>query len=334
MNEMPHRTVFGVPAVLTGSEIAVLVEDLSELWKLTYDRPAADLASDLELCRKFFDPLARGGTLRDRLASLPRTPAKIRRASYSQPLVVDVGAGACIIGIEGRLLLDVLQQATSEDFFVLSPSVVSDMERTALDKYREWSTARLRQVVAMRTGKANEVMQAISAGLVIALLVNRSDSPDRAIPKLSADSPEGSSLNSAIYNGAERFAEMVSRSKSARSVGEKSLKGGYGLSEASRRLAHRLVTDRRKGGDFIYVAPDYKDEVIAYLANDLARRATLTEEVFDKALDALVSGFRETADMLAHRSLIFERPAETRKLQAAFTSAFIEARANHERGDG
>ncbi|MFE7380588.1 hypothetical protein ACFU9F_09510 [Streptomyces zhihengii] len=205
------------------------------------------------------------------------------------------------------------------------------MERRALDKYREWSTARLNQVVALRSGKATEVMQAISVGLVIALLVNRSDSPERAIPKLSTDSPEGRRLNSAIYSGAERFAEVVMPNKGSRSAGERSLKGGYGLSEARRRLAHRLVTDKRSSGEFVHVAAEYKDEVILYIAADLARRSSLAEEALPEAFDALIAGFRETGDALAHGSLIFERPADTRRLKTQFISAFAEARARNER---
>ncbi|MER6416518.1 hypothetical protein [Streptomyces humidus] len=331
MNPTGHRTVFGIPAVLTGPEISVIAEDLTALWKLTYGSPPKDLESDLELCRKFFDPLTRGGTLRERLASLEKTPMKIRRASYTRPLVIDVGSDSCIVGVEARLFLDLLQEVAEEDYFVLSPSSIAVMEGRALDKYREWSTARLNQVVALRSGKAIEVMQAISVGLVIALLVNRSDAPERAMPKLSMDSPEGRRLNSAIYSGAERFAEMVMRNKSSRSAGERSLKGGYGLSEARRRLAHRLVTDKRSGGEFVHVSPEHKEEVILYLAADLARRSSLTEDSLAGAFDALILGFRETGDALAHGSLIFERPADTRRLKTQFISAFAEARARNER---
>ncbi|MFJ8140150.1 hypothetical protein [Streptomyces sp. NPDC096013] len=232
--------------------------------------------------------------------------------------------------MEARVLLSLLKEKDLEEGHVfLLPSEVSDMERRALSKYRAWATARLNQVVALRSGKAIEVMQAVSVGLVIALLINRSDDPDRAIPKLSKETPAGKQVNEAIYAGAERFASTLVPTRSERSAEEKRLKGGYGLSEAGRRLAHRLVTIKRPGGeDLIHIAQSNRDEVVRFLGFDLARRPGLTSKVLSEAFDELVLAFRAEAGKLAHRSMVFERAADTRNLKTDLVAAFDEARAN------
>ncbi|MFD7715432.1 hypothetical protein [Streptomyces sp. NPDC059814] len=323
------RAIFGVPLVLTKGEATAIRRDLDRLWTQCYSEPSGDLEADLDLCRRFFDPLARGGTLRDRLAELSAAPREVIQAGYVEPLVTDVGGGVLLVGVEARVLLWLLDTKDLDDGHIfLSPAEVAAMERMALDKYRAWSTARLNQVVALRSGRAAEVMQAVSVGLVIALLINRSDAPERAIPKMSKETPAGKQVNEAIYAGAERFAAVVVPKRSERSAEERRLKGGYGLSEASRRLAHRLVTIKRPGGeDLIHIAQISRPEVVRFLGLDLARRAGLTSNVLETAFDELIRAFRAEAGELAHRSMIFERAADTRRLKSDLMAAFDEARA-------
>ncbi|MGW7336645.1 hypothetical protein [Streptomyces sp. NPDC054808] len=323
------RSIFGVPLVLTKAEANAIKRDLDRLWTLCYGEPSDDLEADLDLCRRFFDPLARGRTLRDRLAQLPAAPKEVLQAGYGEPLVTDAGGEALLVGVEARALLWLLDTKDLDDGHVfLSPADVAAMERMALSKYRAWSTARLNQVVALRSGRAAEVMQAVSVGLVIALLINRSDAPERAIPKLSKETLAGKQVNEAIYAGAERFTAIVVPKRGERSAEERRLKGGYGLSEASRRLAHRLVTIKRPGGeDLIHIAQSSRSEVVRFLGFDLARRAGLTSEVLATAFDELVLAFRAEAGKLAHRSMVFERAADTRRLKLDLVDAFDEARA-------
>lgn len=323
------RAVFGVPLVLTKGEASAIGRDLDRLWRLCYGESSDDLAADLDLCRRFFDPLARGGTLRDRLAQLPVAPREVLQAGYVEPLVTDVGGGVLLVGVEARILLWLLGSKDHDDGHVfLAPAEVAAMERMALEKYRAWSTARLNQVVALRSGRASEVMQAVSVGLVIALLINRSDAPDRAIPKMSKETLAGKQVNEAIYAGAERFAAIVVPKRGERSAEERRLKGGYGLSEASRRLAHRLVTIKQpEGEDLVHIAQSDRAEVVRFLGFDLARRAGLTSTILTTAFDELVHAFRAEAGNLAHRSMVFERAADTRRLKSDLVAAFDEARA-------
>ena len=326
------RDVFGVPAVLTGNECAALIRDLTELWRLTYGQAPGDVNDDLQLCRRLFDPLARGQTLRDRLGQLQRTPSHLVRNSHllGEPLVLDAGEQTLIVGIEARLLLDLLQKHDMGDHVVIGQADVAAAEHRALSIYRSWTMGRLNQVIALRSGRGKEVMQAISVGLVLALLVNRSDTSDRAVAQLDHATTDGKQVDDAIHAGAERFAEMVSRTRGSRSANEQKLKSGYPLTEARRRLAHRLIVvpvPQDKGAR-LYVPAQYRNEVVEFLGRDLARRATLTETTLGEAFDQLVSAFRAAAGRLAERSMVFDRSADTRTLRQDLLMAFTEARTS------
>jgi hypothetical protein len=326
------RDIFGVPVVLSGEEVTSLIRDLTVLWKTTYGESPKELEADLQQCRRFFDPLARGHTLRERLSRLQPAPRDLRRSTMLQrePLVVNAGDGVMIVGIEARLLLELLEQEdVSDDHVVLSAAQVAAAERRALGIYRGWSLSRLDQVIALRSGQGREVMQAISVGLVLALLVNRSDTPERAVVRWDHTTPDGRKVDVALHAGAERFAEVISGGRGSRSRGEQRLKGGYAISEARRRLAHRLavVPDRSSGGELLFVPQEHRGEVISFLGRDLARRSGLSDDTLRVGLDQLVLAFRAAAGSLANRAMVFERPADTRSLKHEILASFQQARS-------
>ncbi|GIF68772.1 hypothetical protein Ais01nite_68070 [Asanoa ishikariensis] len=242
--------------------------------------------------------------------------------------MTDVGEGALIIGVEGRLVFEILKQEDlSDGHVVLSQSVTSAAEREALNLYRDWSSGRLVQVVELRTGQGREVMQAIAVGLAISILVNRSDSPERAVPQWDNRDPEGGPLNRAIFAGAERFAELVSGNRRGRSQHQQQLISGYALTEARRRLAHRLVIEKRdheKGR--LYIPQKYRHDVVAFLGRDLARRPSLNHDRLASAFDQLVAAFRASAGQLAYESVAFDRPADTHALRGQLLDAFDKSR--------
>ncbi|MFB9924954.1 hypothetical protein ACFORO_26315 [Amycolatopsis halotolerans] len=216
------------------------------------------------------------------------------------------------------------RQDLSKGHLVFPSADVSAIEQKALEVYRGWARGRLNQVIALQMGRGAEVLQAISVGLVIALLVNRSDSAERAVIRWDHDTPEGKQIDKAIHAGAERFASVISGSRGGRSAGEQRLKGGYALSEARRRLAHRLAVepDSKSGGERLYVPAEHRDEVVRFLANDLARRPSLSLEKLALAFDQLVKEFRSIAGQLAHRSMVFERAADTGTLKKQLQEVF------------
>ncbi|MFI2237567.1 hypothetical protein [Streptomyces chrestomyceticus] len=324
------QRVFGVPAILTGDECVALIRDLTQLWHLSYGKAPGALEVDLAMCKRFFDPVARGHSLRDRLGQLPATPADLlrRAGQYGEPLVIQVGDNVSLVGIEARLMLELLEeQYAGDDHLVLTLADIESAERRAMELYRAWSMARLNQVVALRRGQGSEVMQAIAVGVVIALLVNRSDTEDRAVVRWHHSTADGQQVDSAIFAGAEAFAAEVSRNRSSRAAGEQRLKGGYALSEARRRLANQLVVapNGKDGGELLYIPARHRTEVTAFLGRDLARRPRLTQAVLASAFDALVSAYRGAAGQLAHRGMVFERSTDTRSLKEELLREFSTA---------
>jgi hypothetical protein len=322
---------FGVPNILASSEAKTLHKSLSALWELTYGSKPAALSNDVQLCRRFFDPLARGQTLRERLSSLITTPPALLRTlkEFGPPLIYDAGAGTLLLGLEGRLLIDALDRRLGDrSVVVISDPEIAQMEHVALQMYRQWATARLTQVIDLRDGRGREVMQAVAVGVALALLVNRSDTPDRAVLSQGRETLDGKDVNRAVFAGAEEFATIISGGRRGRSADEQKLKGGYGLSEARRRLAHRLTMVRREaqGHQAFYIPNQFRSEVIAFLGRDLARRPTLSGPNLEMAFDSLVSAFRAKAESLAHRSMVFERAGDTLDLRDELLEAFEMAR--------
>ncbi|WP_158224197.1 hypothetical protein [Micromonospora wenchangensis] len=243
--------------------------------------------------------------------------------------MTDVGEGTLLVGAEARIVLEILMhEDLSDGLVVLSQSVTAAAEREALELYREWSTGRLVQVVKLRTGQGREVMQAIAVGLTLSILVNRSDTPERAVPQWDNRDPEGGPLNRAIFAGAERFAELISGNSRGRSQHQQQLVSGYALTEARRRLAHRMVIEKRgreKRG-CLYIPQSYRDDVVTFLGRDLARRPSLSHDRLASAFDQLVAAFRASAGQLAYESVAFDRPAETHLLRGKLLNAFDHAR--------
>ncbi|MFZ3557630.1 hypothetical protein [Streptomyces sp. BH055] len=324
------QRVFGIPAILTGDECVALIRDLTQLWHLSYGKTPGMLEADLIMCKRFFDPVARGHSLRDRLSKLPPTPTDLlRRANqYGEPLVTQAGDNVALVGVEARLMLDLLEeQYAGDDHLVLTQADVASVERRAMELYRSWSMARLNQVVALRRGQGSEVMQAIAVGVVIALLVNRSDTEERAVVRWHHSTANGQQVDSAIFAGAEAFAAEVSRNRSGRAAGEQRLKGGYALSEARRRLADQLVVapNGKDGGELLFIPARHRNEVVEFLGRDLARRPRLTLPILSSAFDALVGAYRGAAGQLAHRGMVFERSTDTRSLKEKLLREFSSA---------
>jgi hypothetical protein len=329
--QSPARTVFGVPAVLTHAECAILLQDLTTLWGICYEAPISSLDDDLERCREFFNPIARGQTLRARLSQLESPPADLatRLASYGEPLVLDAGEGGLLVGVEARLLIELLRTRQARAGHIVLPDTeISALQYRALGLYRAWALGRLRQVIDLRSGRGKEPMQPIAVGIVLAILVNRSTTADRAVVQHDHDSADGQDVDPAIHAGANAFAAMIGTSSRGRSTSEQRLKGGYALTEARRRLAHRLALSAgsRPGEKLIFVPDVHVAEVVAFLGADLARRRSLTAAKLELAFDELARAFRAKAKALAYRSMVFDRPAETVDLRNRLLDSFTAAR--------
>jgi hypothetical protein len=316
--------IFGVPVVLTSAEAARLSAEVTQLWELTYGEPPGELESDLRRCRDFFDPTVRGHKLRERIASLPVAPPDLREAACKMlaSVIVDAGEGRLIIGIEGRLLLSLLENVRDGGRHVaLSAAAVRLSESRALDIYRSWSTRKLKEAVALRTGQGREVMQATSVGIVLALLVNRVNCPERAVARPDDGAGEHP-IDQALHAAAAAFADALTHGR-GRSITEQRLRGGYWLSEARRRLGDQITGYPSS----VYIRAESAESVVTFVGRDLARRESLTAEILAEAFDRLVLAFRYKAAQLASYNVIFERPADTSRLREELLASFNAARS-------
>jgi hypothetical protein len=319
--------VFGVPVTLTETEAAQLRAIITALWELTYGEAPGKVEQDLARCRDFFDPAARGYKLRERIEALPEVPANIYTESLKLPdeIVTNAGGGKLIAGVEARLTLDLLEDGYRRQgggHWVLPPETARVAENRALEVYRSWSLRKLSDAIALRMGEG-EVLQATSVGLVLALLVNRVDSPDRAVMRPGEGS--GHPIDEALHSAAVAFADSITPGRTTRRSSDmRRLHGGYMLSEARRRLA-----DKMSGyPGAVYIRPGAKADVIRFLGSDLARRENLTADQLSDALGRLVDVFRENVLGLAGHSSVYERPADTRRLREELLASFAEASAN------
>jgi hypothetical protein len=318
--------VFGLPLTLTSAEASQLSATLRELWTLAYGEAPGKTEQDLGRCRDFFDPTTRGFKLRERIASLPEVPSNAYAAALKLPkeMVTDVGDGRLIVGVEARLVLGLLEDGYRRQpggHWVLQPVAARAAENRALQVYRSWSVRRLSDAIALRTGRGREVLQATSVGIVLALLVNRADSPDRAV--MRPGDGAGHPIDEALHSAAVAFADGITTSRT-RSSDSRRLLGGYMLSEARRRLADNISGYP----EAVYVRSDSVGDVIRFLGSDLARRETLTAAQLSDAFGRLVDVFRDNARKLAAHNAIFESPAGTRSLREELLASFAAARAD------
>lgn len=322
--------IFGVPRAQTIGEAKTLHDTIEALWQICYSAPIALLEEDIEKCRRYFDPVARGHKLRERLAALQSVPPDVLAAAnrLREPLIVDAGSGRLLVGVEGRLLVELLRQYDNHHDMVVIPAEEAYAgTQFALAIYRSWTRHRLDQVLALREGRGNEVLQATSVGVVLAILVNRSTAPDRAIGR-TADEQVRERIDDAIHRAAASFADKISTSRS-RSRMEQRLVGGYWLTEARRRLAdHLVITDSPRGEtSLVYIPEQYRDNVIDFLAHDLARRFNLREDALTSAFDMLVDTLRAASNQLAGQRMTFERPADTVRLRTRLLERFKDVKS-------
>jgi hypothetical protein len=311
---------------------------LKRLWLDAYSDPVSDdLDSDLDKCARFFNPLLRGQTLRDRLSRLPDSPAPPPGISFAigYPLVVEIGARHRLVGVEARLVIELLSVATfNAAYLSVSDADLLRLADLAASRYRGWASQRLEQVTALRSGAGAETLQAKSAGLVLGLLINRSTDRNRAArPNEGAAAPQG--IEKAIFAAAEAFAARIAE-RNERSAREDRFKGGYAVTEARRRLRD-LHIEQAAGdaaGPLYFLSPGSEAGVVTSLAAELARRPKLTEPALDKAFAALVGAYREELSRSAWLGGFYERPAETESIRRQLLAAFARIRDSKKQETG
>lgn len=311
-------TLFGVPLALSRRDALELTAGLRDLWAGQASRVPGDLDEDLELLRRYFDPIASGERLRKAVAQLPKRERRASPPLMTPLLVQKTNDGRELVTPEGRLTLACLDAALElgdGETVVIEPAWVHSAEHVLVERYRDWGRQRLNSVLKLRAGKASP-MHPTAVALVLLLLINRSTSEDRAIRRPTQS--KSLELVDEALRGAQRAFADVLRPGGRRRDEHLSLYIGYPLTEARRRLSDSLSEP-----DCLFIRPDHEDRVLDFLAQDVANRKR-PPSVYDlgRAFDALVAAYRQKLPALASLGLAFERPSYTEQLRTRLLEAY------------
>jgi hypothetical protein len=190
------------------------------------------------------------------------------------------------------------------------------VEHELLGRYRSANRRRLTDVLKLRSGGAAPLLPPAVATILF-LLMNRSTSPERAITR-PADSAARKYVDEAMAGPVLAFANALVPGN--RHLEHVSLYSGYPLTEARRRLSDHLSGEPGR----LYIKPGSEDEVLRFLAHDLAKRR-LQESKLIGAFDLMVHAYRASGSALAAYGIGFGRPADVARLRDRLIAFYREA---------
>ncbi|WP_445149511.1 hypothetical protein [Baekduia sp. Peel2402] len=294
------KDTFGVSPNITRQRAQSLSSALRTLWQAAFGQLPGELASDLELARKhFFDPVAQGKRLREMVTAIDAS----RGDEVPAELALEISARQTLITPEGRAMIAVLDEAlTAEPFSVLSGRPAYH-EHVLYRCYRDWGRHRLRQVIDLL---GDDNLRTLAVGVLIALLVNRSNSMQRALPRWK-EASERTAFDQAFFAAVYAFADRIDQRR--RAPGKERLVGGWTLHEVVRRRPGALELNDNE----VYVKPGREEDLISLAASALARSSDPT--TVGDAFDALVDTLRKEAPILARYNAYYERDYDTKQLR-------------------
>ena len=303
---------------ITTEQADQLIRNLSEAWEAAFEKPIGDLDDDLKAARRWFDPVAQGQRLRREISNLNPMPEHL--TGLKPPLTLSVGQGRWLVTPEGRCVIDLLKNLPKDrPVHYVTAAHVAVYERRLARLYRDWSRHRLSSVVALLEG-TNKPLQIPAAGIVVALLVNRSTSEDRALVRFTSD-PERSAVDKAFFAPVQVFADVL-LPKRRRSEISAQLISGWMLYEARRRIGDVIVlSEGRDGRDgSVWIRAESEFLVVDSVARDLVRgyRTRVAPDLFVEAFDCLVLELRRESKALAGFGVAHERPRDTQRLRGLF----------------
>jgi hypothetical protein len=317
-------SLLGLGGHLDMARIEELVGALTTIWRECCGLDPGLLEEDLERCRKWFDPVAQGQRLRRQLSTLPVISKIVR--DPGEPLTIRVGDDRCLVTPEGRCALDLLSGLHKDP----AGHVIGDAQLVRYDRilgqlYRDWSRHRLSSVVKLLSGQ-EKPLQLAAAGVTLAILVNRSTSPARALKRF----PEGQErdvIDDAFFAVAAAFSKTLFPTQ--RPTRDPRLISGWMLYEARRRLGdHVLVVEsaRPDKDARVWIVEESEARVLDIVARDLARgySTRIRSEAVSSAFDALVKAFRSQTPRLAGFGMAHERPTNTERIRKTLLARYLK----------
>lgn len=284
--------------------------------------PLGELEEDLELCRRWFDPVAQGQRLRREIAALHSIPSDVQVPG--EPLTFAVDKDKYLVTPEGRCAIDLFQRISSDaGSYLITDGQLLSYDRILLELYLKWSRHRIRSVTKLLAGEAKP-LQLPAAAVVLALLINRSTSESRALKRFPAGSARDV-IDEAFFSAVEAFS--VSLAPKQRATRDPRLVSGWMLYEARRRLGDDVLImeeSRPETEARLWIDEAKDDEALDIVARDLNRgnRMRITSEGLAEAFDRLVGAFRSKLPQLAGFGLAHERPVNTRRVRARLLDKF------------
>jgi hypothetical protein len=208
------------------------------------------------------------------------------------------------------------EASTYDDTVVINKVSSLSYERLLGQMYRSWSRHRINTVVSLLQG-SEKPLQISAAAVVLALIVNRCTSEDRALTRFASGTARDV-VDAAFFTPVQAFHDIFAPKRRGNRANPR-LVSGWMLGEARRRLGDALVVIDARGGrnGKVWIRPVDLETVIDTVARDLVRghRKRATPQLFGEAFDALVEGLRQELPRLAGYGLVHERPPETDRLR-------------------
>ena len=316
-------SLLGISGSITAELARQLILNLSGAWEAVFKEPIGDLGDDLVAARRWFDPVAQGQRLRREISNLDPMPSHF--TDPQPPLTLSVGQGKWLVTPEGRCALDLLESLPKDQaVHYVTAAQIAPYERRLASLYRDWSRHRLNSVVELLAG-TNMPLQIPAAGIVVALLVNRCTSQDRALVRFTSD-PERSLVDKAFFAPVQVFADILAPNRRRSEISAQLIKG-WMLHEARRRIGNAIVlTDEHDGQDgSVWIKAESEDAAVETVARDLVRghRTRITPDLFAEAFDGLVAELRRESKALAGFGLAHERPRDTQRLRERFVDRLL-----------
>lgn len=300
-----------------------LRSSLHVAWKIIVRDEPRNLDDDLELCRRWFDPVAQGQRLRRELAQLSELPRDL--SNPGDPYTLTVAKQKWLVTPEGRCCLDLLKKfPPGLQSWHITSSDTAYYDRLLAHLYHDWSRHRIDSVVALLEG-SNKPLQIPAAGVLIALLVNGNISESNALVRFSADGPRDL-IDKAFFAAINAFSDVLVPGR--RGNRNSRLISGWMLYEARRRVGDGLVIQDIGNGrnGKVWIRPECESDIIQVIARDLARghRPKVTVATLGSAFDALVQELRCELPKMAGFGLSHEQPTETRRLRVRLLQSLDE----------
>ncbi len=317
--------LLGLPEVLSRETGRRLHDQALALFEALYGA-STTVDADLTATAMFFNPVAQGKRLRDLLAALPPLPPP---GPFPKAWLLPVDDGRALLTPEGVAGMHTLRLSLDAggDTLLLA-SVARPCASALLTRYGSWNQHRIRSVVSLLRGE-DKPLQVQAAGVVVALLVNDSTAPAKAVRRFAQGNARArDDIDRAFFESVRAFTAKVAPDSKTRSGGAK-LISGWPLGEAARRLGGALVVTKEKEDQpgLAYIAPGRSADAIHVLTRDLARghRRRPTVEIFEAGYLDLVRAFRTQRGVLAGYGQLHEDPRNTEALRGQLVESYRQA---------